>query len=157
MNHCKIVASAFVAGLLLPGVAQATQISFGADSEFSEAQAPASATTPWIEVLLDDHDGVGSVDLTLTAPNLTGTENALSLYLNLNPDLYGLLPLTFGSLVKGGSFDTPSISQGVNAYKADGDGKYDILLSFTSGGNTSKTFTNGDSLKYTISALPFQV
>jgi hypothetical protein len=54
-------------------------------------------------------------------------------------------------LIKIGSFDDPTISQGVNGFKADGDGEYDINLSFTTGGNTNKTFTGGDSLQYTIS------
>ena len=98
----------------------------------------------------DDHGGTGSVDFTLTAPHLTGTENVTEFDINLDPSLYGLLPLSFGGLAKTGSFDTPSISQGVDGFKADGDGKYDIQLSFTTGGNASKTFTNGDSLKYTI-------
>ena len=50
------------------------------------------------------------------------------------------------------SHEFEEISQGVDAFKADGDGFYDILLSFSSGGNVNKTFTQGDILEYTISA-----
>jgi hypothetical protein len=150
MNRFSILGGALSVILFVPCMALATVISYGANSEFSGAQAPASATTPWIEVSFDDHGGVGSVDFTLTAPNLTGTENVEEFYMNLDPSLYGLLPLSFGGLVKGGSFDTPSISQGIDGYKADGDGEYDIKFGFTPGGNVSKTFTTGDSLKYTI-------
>ena len=131
--------------------AQATVLTFGANFEFSGGTAP-SGLAPWFTVTFDDHGGVGSVDFTLTATNLTGAENVLSLYLNLDPALYGTLPLTFGGLVKTGSFDTPSISQGIDAFKADGDGTYDILLSFSPGGNVNKTFTQGDVLRYTIGA-----
>jgi hypothetical protein len=150
MNRSRVFCIATFALLLLPGAAHATLIAYGAGTEFSGAQAPASATPPWIVVSFDDHDAVGSVDLTVTAPNLTASENILNLHLNLDPSQYGLLPLSFGGLVKGGAFDTPTISQGVDAFMADGDGKYDIMLSFTSGGTTANTFTNGDSLKYTI-------
>jgi hypothetical protein len=131
--------------------AQATVLTFGADFEFSGGTAPAGSA-PWFTATFDDHGGVGSVDFTLTATNLTAAENVLSLYLNLDPALYGTLPVTFGGLAQTGSFDTPSISQGVDAFKADGDGFYDILLSFSSGGNVNKTFTQGDILEYTISA-----
>jgi hypothetical protein len=37
-----------------------------------------------------------------------------------------------------------------NALKADGDGKYDVRLDFMQGGNTSKTFTQGDSVSYLL-------
>jgi len=150
MTRYIVLRSAILAFVLLPGVAHADTLTLSAVSEFSGGQEPFSGTPPWIVVSFDDHGGTGSVDFTLTAPNLTSTENVEQLYINLDPALIGNLPLTFGGLVKGGSFDTPTISQGDNAFKADGDGEYDILLSFTPGGNTSKTFTIGDSLQYTI-------
>jgi len=150
MNRYIFLCGALFAVLLVPVVAHGTMLTFGATSEFSGAQAPASGTPPWIVVSFDDNNVAGSVDMTVTAPNLTASENILNLHLNLDPLQYGLLPLSFGGLVVGGAFDTPTISQGVDAFMADGDGKYDILLSFTSGANTANTFTNGDSLKYTI-------
>jgi hypothetical protein len=123
----------------------------GSNIEFSGGQAPASATTPWIQVVIDDHGSTGSVTFTLTAPNLTGSENVSELDVNLDPALSADLGhLAFTGLVKGGSFDTPTISQMEDGFKADGDGLYDIQFGFTVGGNTSKTFTNGDSLQYTI-------
>jgi hypothetical protein len=151
--YSTMVALVFAAAstALGPSPARATVISFGANMEFSGGQAPGSATTPWVVVSFDDHGGTGSVDLTLTAPHLTASENVVELDLNIVPGLSGDLPLAFSGLVKTGSFDTPTIAQGEDAFKADGDGFYDIRLSFTVGGNTSKTFTNGDSLKYTLS------
>jgi MYXO-CTERM domain-containing protein len=140
---------AALAALLLPSTAYAAVLTFSADYEFSGGTAP-SGSPPWYTLSFDDGGGVGSVLLTLTATNLTGAENVLHLMFNLNPAMNGNLPLTFAGLVKVGSFDTPSIAQGVDAYKADGDGFYDFDLEFASGGNTSKTFTQGDVLQYTI-------
>ena len=125
-------------------------LTIGSDIEFSGGQAPASATHPWALLTIAD-SGANSVVLTLTAPNLTGSENISEFYFNIDPALtMDLDHLIFSNLVKGGSFDTPTISQSEDAFKADGDGKYDVHFSFTTGGNVSKTFTTGDSLHYTI-------
>jgi hypothetical protein len=137
--------------LFLPSAARSATFSVGSNIEFSNGQAPASATTPWEKMSISDN-GPGSVIFTLTAPNLTGSENVSEFDFNIDPALSADLgKLSFTDLVKLGSFDTPTIGQGEDAFKADGDGKYDIQLLFTTGGNTSKTFTNGDSLQYTIS------
>jgi PEP-CTERM motif len=140
------------AAFFLPAVASAVPqtLTIGSDIEFSGGQAPASATHPWILLSIAD-SSPNSVVLTLTAPNLTGSENMSEFYFNIDPALsMDLDHLIFSNLVKGGSFDTPTIDQGENAFKADGDGKYDIHFSFATGGNVSKTFTTGDSLQYTI-------
>ncbi len=136
----------------LPGAARASTgtLSVGSDIEFSNGQAPASATKPWILMTITD-TVPNSVTFKLTALNLTGSENIDVFDFNLDPALAADLGnLAFSSLIKTGAFDTPTISQGVNAFKADGDGDYDIQLSFTTGGNTNKTFTQGDSIQYTI-------
>jgi hypothetical protein len=140
------------AAFFLPAAAFAVPqtLTIGSDIEFSGGQAPASATHPWVLLTIAD-SGPNSVLLTLTAPNLTGSENVSEFYFNIDPALsMDLDHLIFSNLVKGGSFDTPTIDQGENAFKADGDGKYDIHFSFTTGGNVSKTFTTGESLQYTI-------
>jgi hypothetical protein len=96
-------------------------------------------------------NGADSVIFKMTALNLTDSENASEFDFNLDPALLlDLGHLTFTNLIKTGSFDAPDVNQGVNAYKADGDGDYDIKLDFTTGGNVSKTFTSGDSIQYTI-------
>jgi hypothetical protein len=95
--------------LASPATAFATVLTFVANLEFSGGTAPSGAP-PWFTVTFDDNGGVGSVDFTLTATNLTGAENVLGLYLNLDPALYGTLPLAFSAPTKTGSFDTPSIS-----------------------------------------------
>lgn len=152
MTIAKVLAAVAVAllAVLSSESAQATVLTFGANYEFSGATAPAGSP-PWFTVEFDDNNVAGSVIFTLTATNLTGAENVLSLYLNVDPALYGALPLSFSGLTKTGSFDTPMIAQAVDGYKADGDGFYDLLLSFSAGGNVNKTFTQGDVLDYTIS------
>jgi hypothetical protein len=147
-------------GLCLGEVASATILTFGADIEFSGGQAP-GCSAPWITITFNDHGSSGSVDFTLSAVNLLSSENVSELDLNLIPGLYSDLPLSFTGLSKTGSFTTPGISQGVDSFKADGDGFYDLQLSFAVGGTLSSTFSSGDILKYTISgtgltALSFQ-
>jgi hypothetical protein len=123
----------------------------GSNIEFSNGQAPASATKPWIEMTVSD-SAPGKVVFKLTALNLTASENVSEFDFNLDPALSADLgDLTFANLTKTGSFDVPTIGQGVDSFKADGDGDYDINLSFTTGGNVAETFTNGDSVQYTIS------
>jgi hypothetical protein len=126
-------------------------LTVGSDMEFSGGQAPASPVKPWLQMMISDVSP-GVVQFVLSAPNLTGSENASEFDFNLDPALAADLGhLTFSNLIKTGSFDTPSIDQMVNGFKADGDGLYDISMSFTTGGNMSKTFTGGDTLQYTIS------
>jgi hypothetical protein len=142
-----------VVAILLPAAARASSpqtLTVGSDIEFSGGQAPASPIHPWIVMTVTDN-GPNSVLFQLSAPNLTGSENVSEFDFNLDPALsMDLGNLVFSSLVKTGSFDTPTITQGENAFKADGDGDYDISLSFTTGGNVNKTFTNGDTLEYTV-------
>ncbi len=141
-----------VVAMLFPSIASATSqtLTIGSDIEFSGGQAPVSPLHPWIQMTITDN-GPNSVVFQLTAPHLTGSENISEFDFNLDPALsMDLGSLVFSSIVKSGSFDTPTIHQGVNAFKADGDGDYDIQFSFTTGGNVSKTFTNGDVLQYAI-------
>ena len=44
----------------------------------------------------------------------------------------------------------PTISTGVNSFKADGDGYFDVLLSFNTSGGLPTYFGNGDSLSYLL-------
>lgn len=129
----------------------ALSISFGLDDEFSGGTPPASGTLPWVEALFSE-SGPGAVEIQVTAPNLVGAENVLQLYFNLNPDLNPNL-LSFVVASSSGSFDLPSFSTGVDQFKADGDGQYDVLFDFSSGGNVGTTFTHGDEL--TLTAMYF--
>jgi len=139
---------ALTAAMAIPG-ALATTISFNLDIEFSGGQAP-GGPAPWANLTFTD-SGVGQVTATFT-PLFTagGTENISGWYFNVADAFAGNLILS--PFTKGGTFDTPTFSQGLDAFKADGDGFYDALLDFTVGGNASKVFDDGDSLSFTITS-----
>jgi hypothetical protein len=137
--------------LLSPGHAVASIVTYAMNLEFSGGTAP-SASAPWVVVTIDDFNLSGMVDLKVTAPGLTGSENLSGLYLNLDPAL-DPTDLLFSAPTQNRAYTTPTIGTGTNAFKADGDGRYDILLSFSTGGPPD-TFVGGDSLEYTISGIP---
>jgi hypothetical protein len=123
-----------------------------ANYEFSNGTAPAGST-PWLTAEFNDLGTTGSVTLTLTATNLTGTESVKEWFLNLDPTL-NLSNLSFSVPTKTGSFDDPTISKGTDAFKADGDGYYDINIEFATAGDNTHRFTAGDSISYIISGIP---
>ncbi len=123
-------------GLLVPvlfcGAANATSLSFSLNTEFSGGQAPAGAA-PWLIATFADQAAPNTVRLTLNAAGLTGNENVLSAYFNLDPLLSPTL-LSFAYLA--GASTGPAanaITTAVDCCKADGDGKYDIRFTFPSG------------------------
>jgi hypothetical protein len=133
--------------------AMATVITFGANMEFSGGSPPAATPSPpWLTSQFDDHNTPGAVTLTLTASNLTGSEFVGGWYLNLDPAL-DPADLIFSTPAKWGSFNTPAISTAVDAFKADGDGYYDILIAFSESGGLAGRFTAGDSIAYTITGI----
>ena len=80
---------------------------------------------------------------------MTTAESLHSLLLNLDPaDSPGNLAFTYVSGT--GSFAHPTIATGENKFKADGDGKYDVELSFSQ--KASKIFTAGDSITLDITS-----
>jgi len=135
--------------------AGAVQIDLALETTFSGV-SPASTNTPW---MCAQFTTVGNdVLFTLTAPNLTDPEGAEKFYFNFD-DTLDVSSLSFGSPTTSGSFMNPSVNirganQNDSAFKADGDGYYDIRLDFTTGGNTSDTFGNGDEITYLISYGP---
>ena len=113
------------------------------------AVPPYSTNTPWLEYRLDNL-GPNSVLFTLTATNMTGTEKIGGFYFNFN-DTLSLPDLSFSApIINAGSFTVPTISKGMNNFKADGDGYYDVLLSFDTSGGLPAYFGNGDSLSYLL-------
>ena len=131
---------------------QASVITMDLDSKFS-GTSPASTVSPWLNAQIDDHGSSGSVTITLSASHLTGTEFVSGWYLNLDP-LLDPTQLSFSSPVKTGSFDDPSISTGVNAYKADGDGHFDLQFGFATNDGAPTRFGVGDAYQITVSGIP---
>ena len=128
-------------------------ITYDLDYLFNPSGSP-PAVPPWLTVTIDDGGTAGSVTLTLAATNLTGTEFVSGWYLNLDPDL-DPTALVFSEPTKTGLFDVDSIDTGVDAYKADGDGNFDILLSFgtSNAGGGTKRFGVAEAVEYTITGI----
>ena len=116
--------------LLGPVPAHALTLDFGLNFEFSGAAEPASPTTPWVTVSIDDSvPGADTVRITITNVNLSVGEFTSRVYLNFDP----LLDPTQLSV---SDVDTSAISglgnltfnTGVDSFKADGDGFFDIFF-----------------------------
>ncbi|MHC4844081.1 MAG: PEP-CTERM sorting domain-containing protein, partial [Planctomycetota bacterium] len=85
----------------------------------------------------------------ISAPGLAANpEKVAGLYFNLDSAL-DPTQLLFSSSTKTGQFDDPVISLGVDSFKADGDGFFDILFDFDKDG-WKRAFNGGDVLEYTI-------
>ena len=143
------VATAIVS-LLVPASAQATIIQYTLCMEFSGAVPPEGAA-PWLTATFDDGGTPGSVGLALEATNLTDNEFVFQWLFNFDPDLE-LDNLEFSTPTKTGSFNDPTISTGVNAFKADGDGYFDITVVFDNSGGADKRFGVADAVAYTITS-----
>src|SRR5215472_14613739 len=139
-----VIASICLAGFI-PFSKAASPIEFDFGQVFT-GDAPVSPVQPWVKATFQDGPTPGTVLLSVSNPNLTGAESVDELYINLNP-LYSPNNLTFTLQNATPGFIIPTISEGVNSFKADGDGKYDVLFQFSQGAGT---FGVGDSIVYSI-------
>jgi hypothetical protein len=144
---CSLVTAAALV-FLQASAAQALSISFDLDLEFSGATAP-EGSTPWMRVTVDDSFGdANTVRLSIDALGLTGTESATGVYVNFDPSLDPTL-LSF-SVVDNASAPPNAISTGENAFKADGDGFFDVLFDFAPPGTDGDRLTAGESVVYDL-------
>ncbi len=110
------------------------------------------ARAPWLTATFTDI-AAGNVRLEILAGGLSGLESVDGLYFNLDPLLS---PLTL-SFVRDAASTGPTagnidIGVGVDAFRADGDGFYDILFGLPPPpGSQAARFTAGESLIYQIS------
>lgn len=137
-----------LAGLFVVALAtsttRASTVIFTHDVQFSSTGTDPLGSTPWIKAVVTD-TGTDTVNLTITTPGLIGTEFMDSFYMNLK------LPLLATNLTTSyQSGITASVSKGNDAFKADGDGLFDLLFSFPTQ-NTSPRFVGGNSSVWTIS------
>jgi hypothetical protein len=109
---------------------------------------PANPATPWVTASFADQ-GANVLFTLIGTANLTGTEDVMSFYFNFD-DALNLPGLGFSLVSTNGAFNLPSITLDENNLKADGDGKYDIRLDFTTGMNVSQTFGAGDSISFLL-------
>jgi hypothetical protein len=134
-------------GGILPLSASTITYDFG---QVSSGTTPVGAA-PWLQAVFTDNSlPANTVQLTLTAGNLVGSEFVSCWYFNLNPAL-DPTALSFSLAGSTGSFANPSIQTEANGFKAGPDGKFDILLGFSTA--SGQRFTGGDSLTFTITDL----
>ena len=95
----------------------------------------------------------GTVQLAVTRLEPERKRDLRELYFNLNPSYS---PSALALSLEGGSggFLTPTVSLGADLFKADGDGKYDILFSFDEGGTDATRFTDNEYLVWQITGIP---
>ena len=104
---------------------------------------------PWLNATFDDGGSAGTVDLTISAPGLVENgEKVAGVYFNLDPAL-DPTQLVFSAPIKTGQFEDPGINLGIDSFKADGDGYYDIRIDFDQDG-WKKAFNGGEAVEYTI-------
>jgi hypothetical protein len=134
--------------LLLPPTARADVVTFDFDFTFSGSDP--DGPPPWLTAtFLSGADCLacdpGEVRLTLDASGLTGVEFASNVYFNFDPLIN---PINVG--VQGvdiSDVSSVTVSFGTDAFHADGDGFYDLLLSFPPPpGDFASKFTSGESI-----------
>ncbi|HZV36814.1 MAG TPA: PEP-CTERM sorting domain-containing protein [Verrucomicrobiae bacterium] len=150
-NMCvvaRVACLGLALALLSPSWALAVTNVFQFNYTFSSGGSLSSPTgpAPWLTANIQDVT-LGTVDLTINASGLQGSEYVSSFFMNLDP---AMNPTSLSFLKTGmtGSFTDPTINLGENGYKADGDGYYDIDLEFST--SHGSTFTVGDSITYQI-------
>jgi hypothetical protein len=131
-------------------------LTLGADYVFS-GTASVGTPAPWLTAVFDDQAYPGYVTVTLTATNLLPSEFVSKWLLNVDP---AITPssLGFTYLTKTGAFVTPTVTaRGTDekdpAYKADGDGYFDILFAFADSNFDEERFNGGESVTFKISGV----
>ena len=126
-------------------------ITFDLNFEFSNGTPPAGAT-PWVTITIDDAaDAIGANGVRVTVSNvgLVGTEFVSEVSLNLDPLLDPTdLTETAVNTSAVGSF---SVSFGADAFQADGDGQFDILVELPPPpGSFAAKFTAGETISFDL-------
>ena len=129
--------------------AQAATVTFNYTESFGAV--PPDGPAPWATSVFDDGGSAGSVTLTMTVAPSVNLADVTGMYFNLDPSMDPTL-LTFTR--DGGTGPTAAntdILMGVDAFRAGGDGFYDILFDFPPPpGQQAARFNAGEDLVYTI-------
>lgn len=135
--------------LVLAAPASALTITYDLDFEFSNGTPPAGPT-PWMTISIDDSvGGPNDVRITITNVNLTGVEFISEVSLNFDPAL-DPTQLSF-TAVNASAVASVGFNTGVDAFQADGDGKFDIRLDLPPPpGSFSAKFTAGETLVFDL-------
>jgi hypothetical protein len=131
----------------------AVTVTYALDYEFSGATAPGGAA-PWLTATFEDYGGTGSVDLTLETTNLINAESVQRWLFNFDP-AFDLANLAFSQTGSTGTFTDPTYATGVDVFKADGDGYFDICFDFVAQDGPDIRFGGGgivESVVFTITS-----
>ena len=143
-------ACAMLGALLLSSSSASASVVFYSFNDVFNGATPAGSS-PWVTATFTDLSTPGKVQLTITDPGLTGNEFLGSLFLNLDP-ADKPSSLKFTEVGSTGTFSAPKISTGEDKFKANGDGKYDILFSFSQKPAAATAFGVGDSVTFDITS-----
>jgi hypothetical protein len=155
MSHSGTVrgitaALAAVAALLSLTCAQAATLTF--EYDFSFGSEPADGPTPWMTAVFDDGGSPGSVTLIVTVAATISAADVTQIYFNLDPIL-NPDNVTITRVSGTGPLSSETvISKAVDSFKADGDGFFDILFDFDTGGQAAR-FNAGETLEYEFTDL----
>jgi hypothetical protein len=129
--------------------ASATLLSFDMTVIYEGPGVPKNPP-PWVNATFDDGGTAGAVDLTISVLGLSGNnEKVAGVYFNLDPALVpGDLSFSDPTLISG-DFEDPVISLGIDSFKVNGDGFFDILIEFNQD-RWDKAFNGGDAVQYAI-------
>jgi len=128
--------------LLIAVSASADTVTFNLNYEFSGAQSP-SGSPPWLRATFTDVSGGVELELISLLQSSSEFVGQKGWYFNLDPNL-DLTKLCFTYI--SGTI-AHSISKGINEFKADGDGYFDINFNWN-----ANVFGQGDSVKYKITS-----
>ena len=132
--------------------AQAATVTFNYTESFGAV--PPDGPAPYATATFDDGGGVGSVTLTMSVAPTVNLADVTAMYFNLDPSLD---PTLLSFTRDGGTGPTAAntdILTGVDAYRAGGDGYYDILFDFPPPpGQDAARFNAGEDLVYTITGI----
>jgi hypothetical protein len=121
------------AALLIPQAAAATSLTYDFNVQFSNGTLP-GGPGPWVRATFDDTLASAGYDvrMTLETLGLTGTEFITETDFSVKD---AIDPTNLAAIVisgTNGALTTADIAFGVNAFQADGDGRYDVTLGFSS-------------------------
>ena len=149
MTTSRSLRVALAATMLLVPASYAATLDLG--HIFSDTPVPPDLSGPWLTVATTNL-GANQIQVDLTAERLSDPEYVSEWFLNLDPALNpGDLSVSASWL--SGAFNVPaaaSLLLAADAYKADGDGKYDIKVIFDSSDGLTTRFTDGDALRLTL-------
>jgi hypothetical protein len=129
--------------------ASAASVTFLYTESFGAAAPDGPA--PYATATFDDGGSAGSVTLTMNVAPTVNLADVTLMYFNLDPVL-DPTTLTFTrDSGTGPSAANTTIYTGIDAFKAGGDGSYDIVFDFPPPpGNDAAKFNAGEDLVYTI-------